>query len=351
MTKQLTEPPESTDALPSPMPLMDLSTGFWASKTLAAAHEMDLFSTLARTGGTTAAELAAREGIELRPAEMLLTGCAALGLLEGTRGRYSNSRMAEEYLVRGKPYYFGGFVQMLDQRLYAGWGRLSEAIRTNAPTTWDPRRQGSLFDGEDPQLLAVFWEAMHSLSTFTARALGAVVDLRDRADLLDIGGGSGAYPIELCRRYPGLKAAVCDLEQVVRIAAQKVAQAGLGDRIATVAGDFFGDPRLPDGHDTMLLSMIMHDWAEERCRTILRKAFEALRPGGLIIISELLVNDERTGPPAAALMSLNMLIETEGRNYTPSEYGRWLSDLGFVDVHTVWFDAPGANGAVVATKP
>lgn len=69
-----------------------------------------------------------------------------------------------------------------------------------------------------------------------------------------------------------------------------------------------------------------------------------------MIIAELLVNDERTGPAPAALMSLNMLIETEGRNYTSTEYAGWLQDLGFVDVHTVWFEAPGANGAVIGTK-
>ena len=69
-----------------------------------------------------------------------------------------------------------------------------------------------------------------------------------------------------------------------------------------------------------------------------------------MIIAELLVNDERTGPPPAALMSLNMLVETEGRNYTPTEYTRWLHDVGYQDVRTVWFEAPGANGAVVGTK-
>lgn len=333
------------------MPLMELATGFWASKTLAAAHELDLFSSLSGGGETTATEFAEREGIEERPAEMLLTGCAALGLLEGVEGRYRNSALAEEYLVRGKPYYFGGFVQMLDQRLYAGWGRLTEAIRTNRPTTWDPEQQRSMFDGEDPVLLGVFWEAMHSLSTFTSRALGTAVDLSDTARLLDVGGGSAAYDIELCRLYPQLTATVYDLPQVTPIAAEKIAQAGLSERIATVAGDFFADDRMPDGHDTILLSMIMHDWAEGRCRAILQKCWAALPTGGLLIISELLVNDQRTGPPPAALMSLNMLVETEGRNYTPSEYARWLTDIGFVDVRTVWFEAPGANGAVVAIKP
>lgn len=335
----------------SPIPLMQMTTGFWAFKTLAAAHELDLFSRLSGTAGTTVGELAGALAIDERPAEMLLTGCAALGLLAKDDERYANSPLAEEFLVRGKPSYFGGWVQMLDQRLYAGWGRLTEAIRTNRPTTWDPDRQSSIFDGEDPQLLAVFWEAMHSLSTLTARTFGAAVDLSGARRLLDVGGGSAAFDIELCRLYSDLTATVYELPKVVDIAAAKIKEAGFADRVETVAGDFFADSSLPGGHDTILLSMIMHDWAEPRCREILQKCWAALPSGGQLIIAELLVNDERTGPPAAALMSLNMLVETEGRNYTPTEYGAWLGDLGYHDIRTVWFEAAGANGAVIGRKP
>lgn len=342
---------QEVDHVLSPVPLMQLTTGFWGFKTLAAAHELDLFSRLSGTEGATAAGLAEMLAIELRPAEMLLTGCAALGLLEKAGGRYVNSPLAEEFLVRGKPYDFGGWVQMLDQRLYPGWGRLAEAIRTNRPTTWDPDRQSSLFDGEDPQLLAVFWKAMHSLSTFTARALGQAVDLSSARRLLDVGGGSAAYDIELCKLYPDLTAVVYELPDVVDIAAGKIEEEGLSGRISTQVGDFFADSSLPGGHDTILLSMILHDWAEDRCRTILQKCWAALPSGGQVVISELLVNDARTGPPAAALMSLNMLIETEGRNYTAAEYRAWLEVLGFEDVRMVPFEAPGANGAVVGRKP
>jgi hypothetical protein len=138
----------NTERALSPIPLMQLATGFWAFKTLAAAHEFDLFSGLSGTAGTTIEGLAEQLEIEERPAEMLLTGCAALGLLAKSDGRYVNSPLAEEFLVRGKPYYFGGWVQMLDQRLYPGWCKLTGAIRTNRPTTWDPDRQDSLFADE-----------------------------------------------------------------------------------------------------------------------------------------------------------------------------------------------------------
>lgn len=237
------------------------------------------------------------------------------------------------------------------KRLYPGWGKLVEAIRSNRPTTWDPTTQKSLFEGEDPAMLELFWEAMHSLSTFTARALGEAVDFSPFERLLDVGGGSGAYDIELCKRYPHLRATVHDLPFVAEIAARKVEESGLSERVQTASGDFFADPALPEGHDVILLSMILHDWNEEHNREILGKCYDALPNGGGIVISELLVNDEKTGPPPAALMSLNMLIETEGRNYTPAEYASWVKDTGFADTRTVWFEAPGSNGAVTARKP
>ncbi|PZF84745.1 methyltransferase [Jiangella anatolica] len=330
---------------------MQLSIGFWSFKALATADELELFARLSDTGGATVDELAELLGVEQRPVELLVTACASIGLLERRDGRYVNSALAEEFLVPGKPYHFGGWVRMLDRRLYPAWGRLTEAVRTNRPTSWNPDEQAHLFDSEDPQLLALFWEAMHSLSTFTARELGAHVDLSASTALLDVGGGSGAFDIELCRRYPNLRATVFELPAVCEIAAKKIGAAGYADRIAVTPGDFLADPELPTGHDVVLLSMIMHDWAPEQDLAILRKCFAALPPGGRIVISELLVDDEKTGPPAAALMGLNMLVEALGRNYTAAEYGQWLRATGFVDVRTLSFEAPGANGAVLARKP
>lgn len=63
-------------------------------------------------------------------------------------------------------------------------------------------------------------------------------------------------------------------------------------------------------------------------------------------------HDDKTGPAPAALMSLNMLVETVGgRNYTPAELKRWLEEIGYRDIRVVWFEAPGANGAVIGYKP
>jgi predicted O-methyltransferase YrrM len=240
---------------------------------------------------------------------------------------------------------------MFDRRLYPGWDKLTHAIRTNRPTTWDPDHQRSIFDNADPEMLATFWQAMHALSTQTGQALGAAFDLRRVRRLLDVGGGSGAFDIVLCQHYPELRATVYDLEFVADIAAGNVKDAGVGDRVTVRPGDFFADATFPGGHDLHLFSMIMHDWDEEHDKVLLRKSFEALDPGGAVLICELLVDDDKTGPPPAALMSLNMLIETTGRNYTAAEYSNWLTDVGFIDPHVIPFHAPGANGIVTARKP
>ncbi len=336
----------------TPTPLMGLVTGFWSFKTFAAAVELDLFTRLKGGRALTVAEAETELGLPERPADLLLTACASLGLLEKDGDGYRNTELAEEFLVRGKPYYFGGQVTYCDQRTYLPWHRIGEALHSDRPLTWDPATQQSMFDTADPQMLATFWDAMYSTSIFTARALATAIDLSDRASLLDVGGGSGAYPIELCRLLPQLRATVLDLPHVCEIAAANIGRAGLGDRIATRPGNFLTDEALPGGHDVVLFSMILHDWDETTNRQLLTQTYAALPPGGRVVISELLLNAERTGPGPAALMGMNMLVETEGgRNYADADYEQWLADAGFTDVRTVLFDAPGANGAVLGTKP
>lgn len=336
----------------TPTPLMELVTGFWSFKTFAAAIELDLFTRLAGGRTLTVADAEREFGLPDRPADLLLTACASLGLLERAGDGYRNTALAEEFLVRGKPYYFGGQVTYCDRRTYLPWHRIGEALRTDRPLTWDPDTSESMFTTADPELLATFWEAMYSTSIFTARALGGAVDLGGHRRLLDVGGGSGAYAIELCRQRPGLTATVLDLPHVCEIAAGKIDLVGLGGRIGTRAGDFLADAALPGGHDVLLFSMILHDWDEPTNRKLLAKAYAALPAGGLVIVSELLLDTDRSGPAPAALMGMNMLVETVGgRNYSDAEYADWLTGAGFGEVRTVRFDAPGANGAVLAVKP
>ncbi|GAA2598858.1 methyltransferase [Streptomyces axinellae] len=339
------------DNTPSALPLMQLTSAFWGFKTFAAAVELGLFTRLADGRAMSLEEAADELDIRERPADMFLAACASLGLLEKDGEKYRNSALSEEFLVEGKPRYFGGFVRYCDQREYPVWHRIVDAMRTDRPLTWDPDSHGSVFVAENPVMMEFFWESLHSISASTAHALADAYDFGPHSRLLDVGGGSAGYPVQLCRRYPHLSATVFDLEHVCAMAEQKVRAAGLEKSIATVAGDFMTDEPLPGGHDVILLSMILHDWDETTNRALLRKCWEALAPGGAIVICELLLNPERTGPASAALMGMNMIVETEGgKNYSETEYQDWLTDAGFEEPRVIRFDTAGANGAVVARK-
>ncbi|MFF2224990.1 methyltransferase [Streptomyces globisporus] len=340
----------STEEQPvSVMPIMNMVYGLWVSQTLVTAHERDLFGRFAERPGMTPADLADLLDLEERPVEQLVTACAALGLLRREGEGYRNTPMTTRHLLRGGEDYVGGWVEIVSRHDYPGWLRLDEALRTNRPTAWDSERRDSLFDDENPVVVESFWEGMSAISRPTARMLARTVDLSGDLSLLDVGGGGGAYAIELSRAYSSLRTTVFDLPFVCDLTQKKVEQAGFADRISFAGGDFFSDP-LPTGQDVVLLSMILHDWDVDQCKGILRSCYDALAPGGRLLISELLVSDTKDGPLDATLMSLSMLVETFGRNYTGAEYREWLLETGFTDVEIRPFDAPAANGVVIARK-
>ncbi|HVQ94790.1 MAG TPA: methyltransferase [Mycobacteriales bacterium] len=348
-----TQPPANGSAsvpdAPSPVPLMQLASGFWAFKTLAAAAELDLFSLLAGGRVLTKDEIGANLGLQERPTDQLLAGCASIGLLRASGGGYTNSPLSEQFLVPSQPTYFGGFVRFVDQVEYLPWFELVRALKTNRPITYDPDTQESVFTTTDPKMLDLFWTAMHSISSGTARALDRVHDFTGHRALLDVGGGTAAFPIHLCQTHPRLRAAVFDLPLIQQAALDAVAAAGLTDRIGFQVGDFTRE-ELPAGYDVLLLSNILHDWDEATGRMLVGKCRAALPPGGQLLICELMLTADRSGPPSAALMGLNMIVETAGgRNYSHDELAGWLLDAGFATVDHLPMDAAGATGVLVAS--
>ncbi|MFI6095753.1 methyltransferase [Lentzea sp. NPDC051213] len=333
-------------------PLLQLTNGFISFKTYAAAVDLDVFTRLAGGRSVTVEEFAEEFDLQPRPADLLLAALTSLDLLEKTDIGYRNTAIAEEFLVAGKPYYFGGYVKFYNHKLYEGWHHVVDALKSDRPVLWNPDEQETLFTAEDAVVMELFWEAMHALAGFTARSLADVYDFTGHRRLLDVGGGSGGFPIELCSKFPHLTATVYELPHVCPIVTAKVKAAGLDHAIDTAPGNYSKDATLPEGYDVVLLSQIFHNYDEEYNRALLDKVWAALPPGGVVIICEHLLNPDRTGPAEAALMGMNMLVaQSGGKNYSETEYRSWLGDAGFVNSEIVRFEAGGANGAVIARKP
>ncbi len=312
--------------------LFYMATGFWASQALFAATELEVF-TLLESRPLSADEFCQALKIDPRAGQALLPALVSLSLLRFRGGKYSNLPLASRWLVKGKPDYLGEGIEMLRDRLYGPWGRLSQALRTNRPTSFDSSL-GELFDylEERSEEQTKFIGGMHALSLIPARALARRFNFARFNHLADLGGGSGVYAIEIARRFPRLHATVVERSPVCRIAQKYIKAAGMEGRVMTEARNFFRDP-LPAEVDVVLLSHVVHDFTPEENAGLFRHLSDELPARGVVLLSEWLFREERTGPLAASLMSLNMIVDTRGgRSYTFSELRKLLHAAGFRSV-------------------
>jgi len=200
-----------------------------------------------------------------------------------------------------------------------------------------------------PHLAKVITAYMNAHSRAAAKAVAAQGIFSTVRSLLDVGGGSAIFSIELARSHPQLQATVMEIVAICREAEGFIQAAAAGENVRTQAVDMFRQD-WPIGHDVHFLSNIFHDWSESTCRLLARKSFESLPRGGRIVLHEMLMDDDGCGPLAAAAFSLLMLLGTRGRQYSHPELADILAGAGFSDVESFRTGA-GYYSLVIARKP
>lgn len=328
--------------------IMQLAIGFWASKTFLSAVELGVFSAFME-GPLKLPQLRTRLGLHERSARDFFDALVALGMLQRDEaGQYSNSEEADLFLNPVKPGYVGGFIEMLNARLYGFWGSLTEALRTGEPQN-EAKHGGDLFGAlyTNPDRLEGFLRAMTGQALPVARALAGAFPWKNVHTVIDIGTAQGCIPVELTLAHPHLGGGGFDLPAVESSFLRYVASHGLSDRLRFTPGDFFAND-LPHA-DVLVMGMILHDWDLPTKRMLISKAHTALEKGGSLIVYEFLIDDERRTHLPGLLMSLNMLIETRGGyDYTAADCIGWMRDAGFTDCDVV--PLVGPHSAIIATK-
>ena len=323
----MSKPPVQTEAL-TPDGIMQLGLGFWGAKTLLSAVELKLFGVLSEAGPLDAEQLRDRLALHPRSARDFFDALVALGMLERTNGRYSNTAETDLFLDPAKPTYMGGMLEMANARLYTFWGSLTEGLRTGQPQS-EAKTGGGFFETlyADPAALAQFTGAMTGLSRAAGEAIAAKFSWRDYGSVIDIGCAQGAVAVAIATAHDHLTGGGFDLPPVEPIFNSYVARFGLADRLRFSPGNFFEDP-LPSA-DVLILGHILHDWDLEQKRLLLQKAYNALPTGGALIVYEAIIDDDRRDNAFGLLMSLNMLIEGIGFDYTGADCRGWMADAGF----------------------
>jgi hypothetical protein len=314
---------------PSPEKLLALGMSFWNAKTLLSAVELGVFDALAN-GPAELATLTAKLGLHKRSAHDFFDALVAMKMLErDANGRYANTPETEFFLVRGRPSYVGGLLEMANARLYSSWGHLSEALKTGRRQS-EHQEESDFFAAlyADPKRLRGFLSAMSGVSAGAAQAIADKFSWRDYKTFIDVGAAQGMVPVTVARAHSHLSGGGFDLPQVGPIFEEYVAANGLGDRLQFYPGDFFRD-ELPNA-DVIVMGHILHDWDLEQKRMLLKKAYDALPQGGALIVYEALIDNDRRENAFGLLMSLNMLIETEGGfDFTGADCEGWMKEAGF----------------------
>lgn len=312
----------------SPLSLYRYRDGLYAVDLLTAAIvELDLFTWLAARP-SSAEQIGVHFGLQPRPLDVLLTLCVARGYLARDGETYTVTEVAREHLTEDSPWnlapYFASlserplvqdFVQVLRTGRPAGWAGATEAHDWHAAMT-------------DEAFARRFTAAMDCRGLYLGEALARAVDLGERRRLLDIGGGSGIYACAFAARHPHLTATVLEQSPVDAVAARQIAERGFADRVGVTSGDFLAEP-LPEGYDVHLFSNVLHDWDLPEVRQLLAASWRGLVPGGLLVIHDAFLDDDKTGPVAVAEYSCLLMHSTQGRCYGTGEYATLLAEVGF----------------------
>ncbi len=294
-----------------------MACGFQRAKILFTALEADVFERLKED--RTADEVASEVGWHPRGARMLLDGLVALELVEKVGGRYRNGEIARDCLVEGAPRDQRNILRHKGYS-WANWARLDELVETGGPAGREER---------DEKETRAFICGMNDIARESAAGLVESLDLSPYRHMLDLGGGPATYSLAFLRANPELHATVLDLPQVVPIGKEVSEAAGLADRVSFLEGDMRTDP-YGSGYDLVLVSNIVHSWSFDTNREIVRKCYDALTPGGTLIVKDFLLDPGRTGPAFGLIFALHMFVNTEeGDTYTIDDAAAWTDTAGF----------------------
>lgn len=327
-----------------PSAIMRLATAYWESATLLAANDLGVFEALA-DGAKTAPEIADRIEADGPALARLLDACCGLNLIAKQGDRYILPSISAAFLVPGQPGYLGNALKWARDQ-YAAWGVLDDSVRTGSPAV-DP----TAHLGGDSAETHTFVLAMHDRALGVARGIIRFLDLEGCESLLDVGGGPGTYAMLLAQRYPALRATVLDLPGVVAVAEELIARLGLQDRVDTRAADAsFGDYG-EERYDSVLFSGVLHQMAPATIRRMLSAAHRALKPGGRLLICDIMADATKTQPVFAALFSLQMLLSSkEGAVFAAESCMAWLEETGFHGIHVNRLPPPLPYTVLTARK-
>jgi len=341
-----------TEKQVNPSKIMQIGMGFWASKTLLTAVNMELFTHLAN-GELSGQDIKTRLGLHERGLYDFLDTLVALGFLKRSglkeTALYRNAEDTDLFLDKNKPSYVGGMLEMSNNRLYPFWHNLEDGLKTGAPQNETKTGGKPLFEElyANEEKLREFLKAMGGIQMGNFMTFSKKFDFSNYGTLCDIGGAGGYLSAQVVLNNDHMKCISFDLPPVSPVATETINNMSLGDKIIIQSGDFFKED-FPKA-DIITMGNILHDWGTQDKKMLIKKAYDALPQGGALVVLENIIDDDRSKNAFGLMMSLNMLIETrEGYDFSLADFDRWAKEIGYRETSTMPLTGP--SSAVIATK-
>jgi SAM-dependent methyltransferase len=329
---------------PDPSRIIELANAFYGSCVLFTASDLGVFGKLAELGEADAPTLASALGLEERGARLLLDGAVSIGLLDKRGEHYRNTRDSSIFLVPGSPADLSRAIRY-NRDVYSAWQKLPELARTGKPV-----ERPQLHLGDDRQRTRDFVLSMHGRALGVGRGIVPLLKLAGRKRLLDVGGGPGTYSVLIAQANPDLHCTVLDLPAVAAIARELVAQQGQSERVQVMAGDYHTTP-FPQGVDVVNFFGMLHQESPDSIRDLMRRAYDALEPGGVVYVLDMMTDESHTRPQYSALFAVNMALTTDnGWVFSDTELRGWMEEAGFRDFQVAPVPPPMPHWLATARK-
>jgi predicted O-methyltransferase YrrM len=303
----------------SPEEIRELANSFRESRVLLTAFELKIFTVLDKHM-MTSDEVSGKINADSRAADRLMNVLVAMGFLKKVKGKFYNSDLSSKFLVEGKPEFMGNLYHT--NHLWNTWSWLTSSVVKGSSSAGDQNKT------EKEEWVEAFIGAMHYRGVQQGKILSSMINFAGIKTMLDVGGGSAAFSMEIVKKNPSVSAAVLDLPHVIPLTKKYVDEAGLTDKFKFIEGDYIIKD-FEGTYDLILLSAIVHINSHDQNKILIKKCADALNEKGMIIINDFVMNEERTSPYHGALFSLNMLVGTEsGDTYTEKEMREWFEAAG-----------------------
>lgn len=328
---------------PAAAPVWAAIEGLGRYYVLVAAIDLGVFDAIRDGGPATADDLAPRVDASAPHLASLLDGVVALGLLDKVNDVYELNDTTKRYLVSDGPACMADLVAVAPGP-HDNWTRLADTVRKGRPST--PIE-------DDPE---AFYVPLVEGTFTTMWRTATRADLKMRysttpaARILDLGAGGAPWSIAMLTACPQATAVVNDFDRVLDVARRKTVEFGVADRCEMRPGSYFEIDVEPEHYDIVVLGHICRAEGAAGSQRLIARAFEALKPGGRLVLADYFQDPERKLNPHAVLMGVTMMASTvDGFTFTTDEFGDWLRAAGFADLRLI--EPIGFQQSIVATRP